>query len=125
MALVGAFRLSGLAARWRRSLIHATRFERLPRGRPFLTDCGTASPCFFGLVRDPTRKAKKMQRHEILEIAALELHAAGVGRQQLADESRDADEAKVLAEEASALFDASAAASVLGAELVADAVRVA
>ena len=66
-----------------------------------------------------------MQRHEILEIAALELHAAGVGRQELADETRDPEEAKVLAEEASALFDASAAASVLGAELVADAVRVA
>ncbi len=66
-----------------------------------------------------------MQRHEILEIAALELHAAGVCRQQLADETRELEEANALAEEASALFDASAAASVLGAELVADAVRVA
>lgn len=66
-----------------------------------------------------------MQRQEILEIAALELHAAGTARQELADETRDPDEARQLAEEASALLDASAAASVLAAELVADALRAA
>ena len=79
----------------------------------------------FGLVRDPHTEGETMQRHEILEIAALELHAAGVGRQELADETREVEVAKVLAEEASALFNASAAASVLSAELIADAVRVA
>lgn len=66
-----------------------------------------------------------MHRHEILEIAAAELHAAGVTRQALADETRDRDEAKAFADEASAFLDASAAASVLAAELIDEAVRAA